>query len=126
TEPMDHFDFWTPQRGDAAEDPISLVIQDVGRLPRAEAMRLVDELVQLGQYYEAARCLEVLAQGSLGLAAGAAKLVGRSRPDFGEFHEDIRALMRAGALYHRSRRPGTSWAAFQRALIFVEEALRNL
>lgn len=124
---MDQFEFWTPKRGEAGEDdPITLVIQEVGSLPRPEALRLVDQLVGLGQFYEAARCLEVMAQQSLGVVNGPSELMDSRRPTFGQFHEDIRALMRAGALYHRSRRPGTGWATFQRALIFVEEALRNL
>jgi hypothetical protein len=129
-EPSGPFDFWTPRRrldGDASEgDPLDAALQSVGQLPRAEARRMIDQLIRLGQYYEAARCLELMAQQGLGIITRAERLVDRRRPEFGLFHDDIRALMQAGELYHRSRRPGTGWAAFQRALIFVEEALRSL
>jgi hypothetical protein len=124
------FDFWTPRRrldGDSSEDDtLDLALQAVGHLPRPEARRMIDQLIRLGQYYEAARCLELMAQQGLGIITRAERLVDRRRPEFGSFHDDIRALMQAGELFHRSRRPGTGWAAFQRALIFVEEALRSL
>ncbi|MBC7545653.1 MAG: hypothetical protein H7338_23230 [Candidatus Sericytochromatia bacterium] len=130
---MDHtgpIEFWTPNRrldnASSETESLDLAMQAVTHLPRPEARRMVDQLIRLGQFYEAARCLELMAQHSLGVITRAERLVDRRRPEFGRFHDDIRALMQAGELYHRSRRPGTGWATFQRALIFVEEALRSL
>lgn len=124
------FDFWTPRRrlegAASGDDTLDLALQAVGQLPRAEARRMIDQLIRIGQYYEAARCLELMAQQSLGIFTRAERLVDRRRAEFGSFHDDIRALMQAGEIFHRSRRPTTGWAAFQRALIFVEEALRSL
>ena len=130
TEHAGSFEFWTPSArldGMSNEnESLDLALQAVNHLPRPEARRMIDQLIRLGQYYEAARCLELMAQHSLGVITRAERLVDRRRPGFGTFHDDIRALMQAGELFHRSRRPGTGWATFQRALIFVEEGLRSL
>lgn len=91
----------------------------------AEVARLVAHLTGAGRFYEAARVLEVVAQEHLGLSLQGDELTGHGAPHFGSFHRRIQALMRAGALYLEGGRRRTAIAAFTRAQLFVEEALRQ-
>jgi hypothetical protein len=105
---------------------LSFAILNVARLSEAEVTRVVDHLVAIGQVFQAARCLEIIAQHQLGLDVSGAELIDEGRPGFGVFHTLIYDMLRAGTLYHRAKRPKTAETAFRRALIFVEEALRTL
>lgn len=105
---------------------LSAAILDAARASDAEVKRLVTNLVDLGQPYQAARCLEIVAQHKLGLDFTGQELLDYQVPGFGSFHAVIYDLLRAGALYHRSGRARTSRAAIRRALLFVEEAIRNI
>ncbi|MNX64967.1 hypothetical protein D3C86_960080 [compost metagenome] len=134
--PEDRFeerpDLWRPAAGEAPEldldnpSQLSFAILNVARLSEAEVTRVVDHLVAIGQPYQAARCLEIVAQQQLGLDFTGHELIDQGRPGFGLFHHWIHDMLRAGTLYHRAKRPGTADAAYRRALIFVEEALRSL
>lgn len=101
------------------------IVAAMGR-SEAEVTALVTHLVDVGQHYAAARCLEILAQHKLGLDLTGDELVSYQFPSFGTFHRVILDLLRAGALYHRSGRQRTSRAAVRRALLFVEEAIRSI
>lgn len=125
-------EIWLPSTGELREldlenpNQLSYAILNVARLSEGEATRVVDHLVAIGQPYQAARCLEILAQHQLGLDFTGAELIDRGYGRFGAFHAQIHAMLRAGTLYDRAHRPRTAEAAFRRALIFVEEALRSL
>lgn len=108
-------------------DPLNLnqAILNVAKLSDEDVARVVGHLADAGQYYQAGRCLEVVAQERLGLEAPA-HAVNPSSTGFGAFHAAIYILLRAGALYSRSRRPRTADTVFRRALIFVEESLRSV
>lgn len=105
---------------------LSFAILNVATLSASEVTRVVDHLVAIGQYYQAARCLEIVAQHHMGLDCSGHELIDRGRPTFGVFHSQIYDMLRAGTFYHRAKRPRTAEAAYRRALIFVEEALRSL
>lgn len=131
-EPHEHpNELWRPSGNDGLpldlNNPhqLSYAILNVAFLSDQEVARVVTHLMETGQYYQAARCLEIVAQHRLGLDFSGDELVGHDEPGFGSFHGWIYDLLRSGALYHRSRRPRTAEAAFRRALIFVEEALRH-
>lgn len=134
--PEDRFedrpDLWRPAPGEALEldldnpSQLSFAILNVARLSEAEVTRVVDHLVAIGQPYQAARCLEIVAQQQLGLDFTGHELIDQGKPGFGLFHNLIHDMLRAGTLYHRAKRPRTADAAYRRALIFVEEALRSL
>lgn len=96
------------------------------RTSEAEVTKLVSHLAQLGQFYQAARCLEIVAQHRLGLEFSGQELLDYEVPGFGDFHAVIRRMLEAGALYHKAQRQRTAEATFKRALLFVEEALRNV
>lgn len=127
----DRGDLWLPGPG-AGEldlsDPtkLQLAILNVAKLSDEEVTRVVTHLVDAGQHYQAARCLEVVAQERLGLELPAEVVLNPTKPDFGAFHATIYFLLRSGALYNRARRPRTAATIFRRALIFVEESLRSI
>lgn len=128
---QDHFNFWIPgSDGQPVEvhtpAQLSAAILDAAKTSDAEVTRLVSHLAAIGQYYQAARCLEIVAQHKLGLEFTGEELLNYEIPGFGNFHQVIYDLLRAGALYHQARRTRTAEAAFRRALLFVEEALRNI
>ncbi|MEB3196998.1 MAG: hypothetical protein VKP62_07310 [Candidatus Sericytochromatia bacterium] len=122
---------WLPDADGPALDlsshqAISDAVLRAIRTSDKEVARLVNHLVQVGQHYSAARCLEILAQHRLGLDLTGDELLNYHFPGFGSFHQVIYDLLRAGALYHSSGRQRTSRAAVRRALLFVEEAIRNI
>lgn len=120
----EHGDLWRPELG--PELALDGAILEAAERSDAEAERIVGRLLEQGQRYEAARVLEVVAQRRLGLAVDGAELLRYERPAFGRFHRVIYDLMRAGALYARGGRKRTGEAAFRRALLFVEEAIRHI
>lgn len=128
---QDGFELWVPGPDDGPEDldhpaRLNQAILDAAKASEEEVTRLVAHLAGIGQYYQAARCLEIVAQHKLGLEFTGDELVSYGIPNFGKFHQVIYDLLRAGALYAKARRQRTADAAFRRALLFVEEALRNI
>lgn len=127
----DAFELWVPGVDGRPLDVTSpralseAILAAMGR-SEAEVASLVTHLVDLGQHYAAARCLEIMAQHKLGLDLTGDELLSYHFPGFGTFHQVIFDLLRAGALYHRSGRQRTSRAAVRRALLFVEEAIRSI
>lgn len=125
-------EIWLPPSGAGVEldldnpSHLSYAILNVAQLGELEATRVVEHLVAMGRPYQAARCLEILAQHQLGLDVTGTELLDRGQRGFGAFHAQIHDLLRAGKLYQHAQRPRTADAAFRRALIFVEEALRQL
>jgi len=115
---------WLPPSGGGLLQA-QLAILEVARSGGDEAARVVDALLASGQCHQAARCLEVLAQESLGLETPVRDWLDPESPVFGAFHAIILLLLRAGVLYGRAKRPRTAGAVFRRALIFVEETLRE-
>lgn len=105
---------------------LSQAILDAAKTSDAEVTRMVSHLAGIGQYYQAARCLEIVAQYKLGLDFTGEELLNYEIPGFGHFHTVIHDMLRSGALYHKARRTRTAEAAFRRALLFVEEALRSI
>lgn len=105
---------------------LSLAILNIALLSESERVRVVGHLAEVGQYYQAARCLEIVAQHRLGLDFTGAELTDYQVPGFGGFHAMIYELLRSGSFYHRAKRPNTALAAYRRALLFVEEALRSM
>ena len=128
---QDPIDLWLPDTPGFAFDvtcqqAVSDAILRAVRTSDQEVARLVNHLVQLGQHYAAGRCLEILAQHKLGLDLSGDELLNYHFSGFGTFHQVIYDLLRAGALYQQSGRQRTSRAAVRRALLFVEEAIRNI
>jgi tetratricopeptide (TPR) repeat protein len=128
---QDGFELWVPGSGGEPVDlnnqaNLNEAILEAARTSDAEVTRLVSHLASIGHYYQAARCLEIVAQHKLGLEFTGEELLSYQFPGFGAFHHVIYDLLRAGALYHQARRIRTAEAAFRRALLFVEEALRNI
>jgi tetratricopeptide (TPR) repeat protein len=123
----DRGELWIPGEFDLS-DPFKLqaAILNVAKLSDEEVTRVVTHLVDAGQYYQAARCLEVVGQERLGLEVPADQVLNPAVPEFGAFHATIFFLIRAGALYNQAKRPKTAATIFRRALIFVEESLRSV
>ena len=105
---------------------LSFAILNIALLSETERVRVVSHLAEVGQFYQAARCLEIVAQHRLGLDFTGTELIDYQIPGFGGFHAMIYDLLRSGALYVRAKRPNTALAAYRRALLFVEEALRSM
>lgn len=105
---------------------LSFAILNIALLREEERARVVSHLAAVGQYYQAARCLEIVAQHRLGLDFTGSELIDYHIPGFGGFHAMIYEQLRSGALYHKAKRPNTALAAYRRALLFVEEALRRM
>lgn len=127
----DPFELWIPgadgQPVDvSSQQALNHAILLALRTSDAEVARVVTHLVDVGLFYQAARCLEIVAQHKLGLDFTGEELLNYEVMAFGSFHRVIYDLLRAGALYHRSGRQRTSRAAIRRALLFVEEAIRNI
>jgi len=110
----------------SSQAKLNAAILDAVRTSEAEVTRVVGHLAAMGQYYQAARCLEIVAQHRLGLDFTGQELLDYQLPGFGDFHAVIRTMLEAGALYHKAERQRTADATFRRALLFVEEALRNI
>lgn len=110
----------------SSQAKLNAAILDAAKTSEAEVTRVVGHLCSLGQYYQAARCLEIVAQHRLGLDFTGSELLDYDVPGFGDFHHVILTMLRAGALFHKSQRERTAHATFRRALLFVEEALRNI
>ena len=127
----DRGDLWLPGPGAGdldLSDPfkLQLAILNVAKLSDEEVARVVSHLIDAGQHFQAARCLEVVAQERLGLEVPPDVVLNPAIPSFGAFHATIFFLLRAGALYSRAQRPKTAATIFRRALIFVEESLRTV
>ena len=125
------FEIWIPGADGewvdvGSQADLSEVVLAAAKTSHQEVARIVGHLASIGQYYQAARCLEIIAQHKLGLDFTGDELINYAVPGFGGFHHVIYDLLQAGALYHRARRHRTARAAFRRALLFVEEALRNI
>lgn len=116
---------WLPPVGGGPLQP-HLAILDLARESGEEAGRVVEALLSSGQFHQAARCLEVLAQEGLGLETAGRDRLDPEAPEFGAFHATILLLLRSGVLYGRAGRPKTAGAVFRRALIFVEDTLREV
>ncbi len=99
---------------------------NVASMPRENVETIVNNLIDVGFLYHAARCLEISAQHSIGVFFTGNELLSYRYPNFGNFHRDIKSLLEAGCLYIRSNREKTASVAFNRALSFVEEALRQI
>lgn len=125
------FEIWIPGSNGELVDvgsqaKLAEAILDAARTSDEEVSRMVAHLVGVGQYYQAARCLEMVAQHKIGMLFTGEELVSYQVPGFGHFHQVIYVLLNAGALYQRSKRGRTAQAAFGRSLLFVEEAIRNI
>lgn len=125
------FEIWIPRAdgewvGVDNQADLSEVVLAAAKTSHQEVARIVSHLAGIGQYYQAARCLEIVAQHKLGLDFTGDELINYEVPGFGHFHHVIHDLLRSGALYHKARRHRTARAAFRRALLFVEEAIRNI
>lgn len=105
---------------------LQAAILNVAKLSADDVGRVVAHLVNAGQYYQAARCLEVFAQERLGMEAPLDLVFNPATPGFGAFHATIYFMLQAGALYSKAKRPRTADTIFRRALIFVEESLRSV
>lgn len=110
----------------SSQAKLNAAILAAARTSDAEVTRVVGQLSALGQYYAAARCLEIVAQDRLGLDFTGHELLDYAVPGFGDFHGVILTMLKAGALYHKAERQRTAEATFRRAQLFVEEALRNI
>lgn len=125
------FEIWIPGAdgemvGVGSPTDLSEVVLAAAKTSHQEVARIVAHLAGIGQYYQAARCLEIVAQHKLGLEFTGEELINYERSGFGQFHHVIHDLLRSGALYHKARRHRTARATFRRALLFVEEAIRNI
>lgn len=124
------FDVWLPPKnaGDNHDTNSYLhkVFSSIASMPRNEVYSVVQNLINIGFIYHAARCLEITAQHSLGVFFTGKELISYRYPDFGNFHNDIKTLLEAGCLYIQGNRERTAFIAFNRALSFVEEALRQI
>lgn len=116
---------WRPPAG-GGPLPVHRAILSVARESHEDALGIVEALIATGQTHQAARCLEVLAQEGLGLETPAHDHLDPESPVFGAFHATILLMLRAGILYGEARRPRTAGVVFRRALIFVEETLRDV
>ena len=131
SDELDGKELWVPGSGGhwidvGNQTKLNAAILDAARTSEADVTRMVGHLCAVGQYYQAARCLEIVAQHRLGLEPTGEELLTYNLPGFGDFHGVIHTMLRAGALYHKSARKRTAEATFRRAQLFVEEALRNI
>lgn len=124
------FDVWLPPKDDGNDKDTNSYLQwaftNVASMPRENVDSIVKNLVDIGFLYHAARCLEISAQNSLGVFFTGKELINYRYPHFGSFHSDIKTLLEAGCLYIKGNRERTAFIAFNRALSFVEEALRQI
>lgn len=90
-----------------------------------DGIGIARQLVRSGQFYQAARCLEITTQRWFGLIPTGQELTGYQLPEFGRFHSRVLALLEAGRCYALARRPRSAEVTVSRALVFVEEALRQ-
>ena len=125
------FDVWLPPHNNDKNisDPDSYLqwaFSNIASLPRDGVITVVNNLINLGFLYHAARCLEISAQHNIGVFFTGNELLSYRYPNFGNFHRDIKALLEAGCLYIKGNREKTAALAFNRALSFVEEALRQI
>jgi hypothetical protein len=127
-EEQHDFQLWRPEAADESAAGVDLTasLLDAARTRPEDVAAIVAHMVAIGQTYQAARCLEILAQQRLGLEFTGGELISYDAPRFGAFHRDLHDLLQAGALYHQARRHRTARAAIRRALLFVEEAIRNI
>ncbi len=124
------FDVWLPPKDNKNDKDTNSYLQwaftNVASMPRENVDSIVKNLVDIGFIYHAARCLEISAQHSLGVFFTGKELISYRYPSFGNFHNDIKTLLEAGCLYIKGNRERTAFIAFNRALSFVEEALRQI
>ncbi|MBC7475313.1 MAG: hypothetical protein H7263_13565, partial [Candidatus Sericytochromatia bacterium] len=126
------FSVWLPPEGNAknissdTDAYLQWAFSNIASLPREGVITIVNNLVQIGFLYHAARCLEISAQHNLGVFFTGQELLNYRYPNFGYFHRDINTLLEAGCLYIKGNREKTAIIAFNRALSFVEEALRQI
>lgn len=129
---MDNEDLnvWLPSESNKnfndSDSYLQWVFSNLASMPRENVTTIVDNLIKTGFTYHAARCLEISAQHSLGVFFTGNELLRYRYPSFGSFHKDITTLLEAGCLYIKGKREKTAQLAFNRALAFVEEALRQI
>ncbi|MFN8671552.1 MAG: hypothetical protein U0457_05620 [Candidatus Sericytochromatia bacterium] len=126
----ENFNFWQPEKeNNSLKDSDSYLqwaFSDIASMPRESVEQIVKNLLNIGYSYHAARCLEISSQYKIGVFFTGNELISYRLPNFGDFHRDIRALVYAGLIYLSSNRISTAKLSFQRALNFVEEALRQI
>src|SRR3989338_8989288 len=103
----DPFELWIPgadgQPVDvSSQQALNHAILLALRTSDAEVARVVTHLVDVGLFYQAARCLEIVAQHKLGLDFTGEELLNYEVMAFGSFHRVIYDMLRARAPYHRS------------------------
>jgi hypothetical protein len=123
-------DLWLPaQQTSAPTQPpggvSDWIVAALGR-SRQEIERIVNHLLSIGDAFKAARCLEIHAQGKLGLEYSGDQILRYDTKDFGIFHQTIFDLLWAASLYQLAKRTRTAQATGVRALLFVEEGIRNI
>ncbi|GIW23190.1 MAG: hypothetical protein KatS3mg068_2197 [Candidatus Sericytochromatia bacterium] len=108
------------------EDYLKSVLTNVVTTSEENLISIVNNLINIGFTYYAARCLEIYAQNKIGVFCNGDEIINYRYSNFGEFHENIAKLIKAGCLYIKSKRENTARISFNRALTFVEEALRQI
>lgn len=108
------------------DDYLNSILTDIASMPRESISNIVSNLIKTGFVYHAARCLEISSQHNIGVFFTGKELINYRYPSFGDFHKDIKSLLEAGCLYLKVNRERTASITFNRALSFVEEALRQL
>ncbi len=116
----------SPDKLSDSDSYLQWALANVATFSRDNVNTIVNNLIQIGFVYHAARCLEISAQHNIGVFFTGNELISYRYPNFGNFHRDIQTLLEAGCLYIRSNREKTASIAFNRALSFVEEALRQI
>lgn len=127
------FNLWTPPSSEGSDnafkdsnDYLKWSLANISSMPRENVEAVVKNLVKIGFVYHAGRCLEISSQYKIGVFFTGQELINYRYPNFGEFHQNIKTLIQAGSLYNKCNRKTTAYITFQRALNFVEEALRQI
>lgn len=125
-----NFEVWLPNNNFEnnlnIEEYLKSVLNNIVLNSEEELIKIVNNLINIGFNYYAARCLEIYAQNKIGVFCNADEILNYKYSNFGEFHENINKLIRAGCLYIKSKRENTARISFNRALTFIEEALRQI
>jgi len=108
------------------EDYLKNALNNIVLNSEEELKKIVNTLINIGFNYYAARCLEIYAQNKIGIFWNSNEIINYNYPNFGEFHNSINKLIKAGCLYIESKRENTARISFNRALTFIEEALRQI
>ena len=124
------FDVWLPPKDSGNNNDTNSYLHwafsNIASMSRDNVDIVVKNLINIGFTYHAARCLEISAQHSLGVFFTGNELISYRYPNFGNFHNNIKTLLESGCLYIQGNRERTALVAFNRALSFVEEALRQI